>query len=232
MQVLWSGGMHNTQGGNNAYILSPILRGDIEVPTRYDYVRLLSIGASLRSLYFDQDNAISVLWSMMANTTLPLKLRIGSYNILLQQSRTMTDYLRLHWFMTNEKNEHLYNFHITTLKGFAQSHCPCFAKMHEYSSKILELTPPHAPVSKNLTALYVMDTMNDEGDGVQLKITVVRDEFTEVPEIIYLQQFIMQNHKITSYWAVSNAIYFYRSVLCLFIETKKKKKCKSLKCFN
>ncbi|CAG5097527.1 Protein of unknown function [Cotesia congregata] len=194
--------VHNMQGGLSANVLSPILRGVIEVRPRVDYVRLLSIGASLRSLYFDQDNAISILWSMMANTSLPLKLRIGSYNILLQQSRTMTDFLRLHWFMTNEKNEHLYNFHITTLKGFAQSHCPCFAKMHEYSSKILELTPPHSPVSGNLTALYVIDTMNDEGDGLQIKITVVRDEDTEVPEIIYLQQFIMKNHRITSYWAL------------------------------
>ncbi|XP_044583529.1 uncharacterized protein LOC123264350 [Cotesia glomerata] len=202
MKVLWLGVAHNIQGGNNAHVLSPILRGDVEVPTRNDYVRLLSIGASLRSLYFDKDNAISILWSMMANTSLPLKLRAGSYNILQQQSQTMTDFLRLHWFMTEEKNEHLYNFYITTLKGFAQSHCPCFAKMHEYSSKVLELTPPHSPVSKNLTALYVIDTMNDEGDGLQFKITVVRDEYTEVPEIIYLQQFIMQNHKITSYWAL------------------------------
>ncbi|XP_014296291.2 vitellogenin-5 [Microplitis demolitor] len=216
MKVVWLGVIHNVQVGNIYKLLSPIVRGEISVSEHPDYIRLLSIGAMLRSLYSNYDHAIDLLWPIMTDRTLPLKLRLGAYNILLQQSRTMTDFLRIHWFMITETNQHLYNFHLTTIRSFANSKCPCLAKMREFSTKILLFTHVPATVSHDLSTLYVIDSMNSESDGLLVKITVVHDEFTEVPKIIYIQQFIMQDHKITSNWALYLQLEGMNNMLMLF----------------
>ncbi|XP_057329948.1 vitellogenin-4-like [Microplitis mediator] len=216
MKVVWLGAIHNAQVGNIHTLVSPIVRGDISVSEHPHCIRLLSIGAMLRSLYSNYDHAIDLLWPIMTDRTLPLQLRLGAYNILLQQSHTMTDFLRIHWFMITESNQHLYNFHLTTIRSFANSKCPCLAKMREFATKILLFTHVPTTVSQDLSALYVIDSMNSESDGLLVKITVVHDEFTEVPKIIYIQQFIMEDHKIVSNWALYLQIEGMADMLMLF----------------
>ncbi|XP_008543209.1 uncharacterized protein LOC103568231 [Microplitis demolitor] len=193
----------NVQVGKIYKLLTPIIRGDIEVSNNPVGIRLMAIWAIKKSISNNYNAAHDLLWPIMSDYNLPLKLRIAAYDILIRQAPTMTNILHIYWFMVYEKNEHLYNYHHTTIKGLANSIDLCDVKLRELTTKIMRFTKIHTPVPYQLSESYMFDSMDEiYGHGESLRVSVTRDELTGNLEVIYFEHSIVEERKKVNDWAV------------------------------
>ncbi|XP_074111729.1 LOW QUALITY PROTEIN: larval-specific very high density lipoprotein [Cotesia typhae] len=193
----------NVQVGKIYKLLAPIIRGDISVSKNPSHIRLMAIWAISKSVSNDYNAAHDLLWPIMSDYTLHLKLRIAAYDILIRQAPSMENILHIYWFMVYEKSEHLYNYHHTTIKSLANSLDPCDAKLRELTTKIMRFTKIHQPVPHELSASYMIDSIDRiYGHGESFRISLIHDEPTGNLEVIYLEHTIVEGHKKVNHWAI------------------------------
>ncbi|XP_063977016.1 vitellogenin-3-like [Diachasmimorpha longicaudata] len=199
--------LRNIQVGRVFDILASLIREEVEI-SNLDYedlktnIRLHAIWAVEKSIPSYQA-AHDLLWPIMANSNLPLKLRIAAYDILIRQVPTMTNILHIYWFMVYEKNEHLYNYHYTTLKGLANSVNPCDMHLKELATKIMRFTKIHTPVSYKLSSSNMVNAIDEiYGHGDQFSVSYTLDEKSGLPEVLSLESSVMEGRRRVSLWKV------------------------------
>ncbi|KAG8034766.1 hypothetical protein G9C98_007842 [Cotesia typhae] len=199
----------NVQVGKIYKLLAPIIRGDISVSKNPSHIRLMAIWAISKSVSNDYNAAHDLLWPIMSDYTLHLKLRIAAYDILIRQAPSMENILHIYWFMVYEKSEHLYNYHHTTIKSLANSLDPCDAKLRELTTKIMRFTKIHQPVPHELSASYMIDSIDRiYGHGESFRISLIHDEPTGNLEIYLnaegIHDFINQIEPVTKLFSITD----------------------------
>lgn len=176
-------------------ILEPIIRGDEVISEKPYHIRTAAIWAIEKTILNDPHYGYNLLWPILADTNLPLTIRIAAYNILINQLPHMGRIMNIYWFMVYEKNEHLYNYHVTTIKGLSNSVDPCLRPVREMARKILRFTRMrlvHAPLSANYLVDYV-DPKYEFGETV--KTSLILNEITGVPHVGSVQYSYMTARK-------------------------------------
>lgn len=206
MRVVYLMAMKNVEHGKLHEILGPVVSGELSISENPVNVRLQAIWAIEKSLEaVDYSSAHNLLWPVMADLALPVKLRIAAYDILMNQAPTMTDVLHMYWFMVYERNEHLYNYHHTTIKGIANSIDPCKLQTRELVRKIMRFTRVHERAQQyHLSWAQSFDYKDEKYNHAQkLRTGVVRNELTGVPEVIEIEHVITEGRSPVSNFVVS-----------------------------
>nr|XP_050865119.1 uncharacterized protein LOC127070756 [Vespula vulgaris] len=207
MKMVYLMAMRNVQLKYVHPILEPIIRGDEVISEKPYHIRTAAIWAIEKTILNDPHYGYNLLWPILADTNLPLTIRIAAYNILINQLPHMGRIMNIYWFMVYEKNEHLYNYHVTTIKGLSNSVDPCLRPVREMARKILRFTRMrlvHAPLSANYLVDYV-DPKYEFGETV--KTSLILNEITGVPHVGSVQYSYMTARKrvpiLGIYWSVN-----------------------------
>ncbi|XP_057329949.1 uncharacterized protein LOC130670548 [Microplitis mediator] len=202
MQFAYISAMKNVRVGKIYELLARLVRGDIRLPQYPNHIRLMAMWAIAESVSTKYNLVYELYWPIMSDYNLPINLRITAYEYLIKFAKSMTDVFRIHWFMVYEKSEHLYNFHFTTINGLANSFDPCNLKLKEYATEILRYTGVHEPVSYDLSANYMIETVDESGNGLRTKVSISRDERNRGSIIIYIKNVVIDGREEISNWAV------------------------------
>lgn len=89
--------------------------------------------------------------------------------------------MNIYWFMVYEKNEHLYNYHVETIKGLATSVTPCLMPVREMARKILRFTRMRGVPGPLSTNFYVDSFDETFGHGEAYRFSWIIDQWTGVP---------------------------------------------------
>lgn len=204
MKMVYLMALKNVQVGRIHEHLAPFVRGDLSVPENPVNFRLMAIWAISKSLESDYHYAHDLLWPVMADKSLPVKLRIAAYEILMHQAPSMTDVLHMYWFMVYESNEHLYNYHHTTIKGIANSVDPCRHHLRELVRKIMRFTRVHETIRYTLSSAYSVDYKDELYNHAERFDTgMIVNEVTGKPEVIKFEHITIDGRKPVNNFGVS-----------------------------
>lgn len=156
MKIVYLVSLWNIRVGNVHTLLMPIVMKEVLFPERPEEIRLTALWVIFNvvprdSLYI-QDN----IWPILANPKEPLKLRLTACTVLMANMRNTNDMMNLYWFMVSEKNPHLHNYYLTSLKSLANSVSPCKRAVSEMARKLLRFTRPRNH-KMSLSAFYSME---------------------------------------------------------------------------
>ncbi|XP_015176309.1 PREDICTED: vitellogenin-6-like [Polistes dominula] len=209
MKLVYILALKNVQLKQIHPILEPIIRGDLVISDKPNHIRVAAIWAIQKTIINDLRYAHNLLWPVLADTSLPLTVRIAAYNVLINQLPHMGRIMNLYWLMVYEKNEHLYNYHVSTIKGLANSVDPCLRPVREMARKILRFTRIRnvpGPLSVN----YCVDYVNPKYEfGETAKASLILDELTGIPHVGSVEHIYMFARKRTAvfgiYWSVTGS---------------------------
>jgi len=103
--------MKNVQVGNIEKLLEPIIRGEVTISEHPDHIRAQAIWAIKKAVSDRIEYTHNLLWPILADVTQPLSIRIVAYETLMSQMPNMQRIMNIYWLMTQEPNNHLYNYH-------------------------------------------------------------------------------------------------------------------------
>lgn len=187
--------MRNVEVGGIYKYLAPIVRGediffvkvDINRPEKY---RTAAMWAVAKSISHDKELTYNLFWPILANKTEPLSLRITAYELLISRNPMldMSLLMNVYWMMEQEQNEHLFNYHYTTMKSVAESTDPCMKSTSEMFRKILRLTKRRKLLSSILSRVKVFDYFDTKyGHGKTFKLGAEVDEASGIPQFGYYE---------------------------------------------
>ncbi|XP_057329191.1 uncharacterized protein LOC130670035 [Microplitis mediator] len=202
-QLIWLSAIHNIEVGKIYELLAPIIRGDLLLPEKPDFFRLLAIWASRKSFSTNRDQAYSLLWPLMTDCTISLKVRLAAYETLLYQATSVADIERIQFFMMNEKNKHFYHYHFTTMKSIVNLKSSCSSKLRTLVNTVWNTTQVRQSLSYGHSSFSIFDELDKNGDGYKIKAAQIHNEITNVPEIIYAQATMFEAQEVVSDWAVA-----------------------------
>ncbi|XP_046813356.1 LOW QUALITY PROTEIN: uncharacterized protein LOC124421789 [Vespa crabro] len=207
MKMVYLMAMKNVQLQCVHVILEPIIRGKEIISEKPYHIRTAAIWAIEKTIQNDLQYGYNLLWPVLANTSLPLTVRIAAYNVLINQLPYMGRFMNIYWFMVYEKNEHLYNYHVTTIKGLSNSVDPCLRPIREMARKILRFTRMRS-VYGSLSANYLVDYVYPKYEfGETVKTSLILNEITGVPHVGSVQYIHMSARKrvpiVGIYWSVN-----------------------------
>ncbi|XP_018358999.1 PREDICTED: uncharacterized protein LOC108758502 [Trachymyrmex cornetzi] len=156
MKVIYLMAMRNVQVGNIEKLLEPIIRGEVMISEYPYHIRAQAIWAIKKAVSDRVEYTHNLLWPILADVTQPLSIRIVAYETLMSQMPDMQRIMNIYWLMTQEPNNHLYNYHLTTLKGLANSVDPCLTPIREMARKVLRFTRIR-PVTTQLSSKQFVD---------------------------------------------------------------------------
>ncbi|KAG7189215.1 hypothetical protein KM043_008778 [Ampulex compressa] len=207
MKMVYLMAIKNVGVGNIHKLLEPIIRGELSVSEKPHNIRVQAIWAIKDAVVEDRRYTHELLWPVLADTTLPLPVRIVAYDVLMSQLPHMGRMMNMYWFMVYEKNEHLYNYHVTNIKGLANSVDPCLRPVREMARKILRFTRDRripGELSERILVDYV-DPKYEHGEAVSTAF--VLNEHTGLPHIGSIEHFTSTARKPVSqigiYWNVN-----------------------------
>lgn len=196
--------LKNIQVGNIEKILEPIIRGETSVSEYPHHIRVQAIWAIKEAVANKVDYTHNLLWPILADVTQPLTIRMAAYDVLMNQLPDMRRMMNMYWFMVNEKNEHMYNYHLTTLKGLANSVIPCIQPIREMARKVMRFTRIR-PVTTTLSSKTIVDYTDPIYEHGELwNNAMILDESTGLPHAGYIEHFVTVARKPTSKYGVSN----------------------------
>ncbi|KAI4504781.1 hypothetical protein M0802_000331 [Mischocyttarus mexicanus] len=209
MKLVYIMALKNIQLKEINPILEPIIRGDLVISEKPINIRVAAIWAIQKTIMNDLRYAYNLLWPILAETNLPLTVRIAAYNVLINQLPHMGRIMNLYWLMVYEKNEHLYNYHVTTIKGLANSVDPCLRPVREMARKILRFTRMRN-VPGSLSVNYCVDYVNPKYEyGETIKTSLILNKFTGIPQVGSVEYIYMFARKRTSvigiHWSVTGS---------------------------
>ncbi|XP_014607084.1 PREDICTED: uncharacterized protein LOC106788397 [Polistes canadensis] len=209
MKLVYILALKNVQLKQIHPILEPIIRGNLVLSDKPNHIRVAAIWAIQKTIINDLRYAHNLLWPILADTSLPLTVRIAAYNVLINQLPHMGRIMNIYWLMVYEKNEHLYNYHVATIKGLANSVDPCLRPVREMARKILRFTRIRnapGPLSVN----YCVDYVNPKYEyGETVKTSLILNELTGIPQVGSVEYTYMFARKRTPvigiYWSVTGS---------------------------
>ncbi|XP_034178642.2 larval-specific very high density lipoprotein [Osmia lignaria lignaria] len=181
--------------------LEPIVKGEVQIGQGHQ-IRLQAIFAVKKVIAYLPERAHNLLWPVLANVKLPVELRIVAYDVLMHHFPYTARFMNMYWFMVQEKNEHLYNYHMSTIKGIANSVDPCLMPVREMAKKILKFTRTRhvpGPLSTKLHFDYVDEKF---GYGEAWKTSLILNTLTGLPEIGSFEQFSIFGRRPTNKWGI------------------------------
>ncbi|KAL0116776.1 hypothetical protein PUN28_009999 [Cardiocondyla obscurior] len=187
MKMVYLMAMKNVQVGNIEKLLEPIIRGEVLISDNPFHIRVQAIWAIKKAVANKVEYTHNLLWPIFADATQPLNVRIIAYDILMSQMPNMQRIMNIYWLMIHESNNHLYNYHVTTLKSLANSVDPCLVSVREMARKVLRITKlrsENTPLSSKHIVDY-MDPMYEHGES--LTNSWVLDEVTGMPLAGYVE---------------------------------------------
>lgn len=185
MKVVYLMAMRNIQVGNIEKLLEPIIRGEMMVSEHPHHIRVQAIWAIKKAVANKVEYTHNLLWPILADVTQALPIRIMAYDVLMSQMPNTQRMMNIYWLMVYEQNEHLYNYHFTTLKGLANSVDPCLTPVREMARKIIRYTRIR-PVSTQLSSKMFSDYNDPLYDlGQSSTSSLVLDEVTGLPHAGY-----------------------------------------------
>ncbi|XP_011644827.2 uncharacterized protein LOC105431979 [Pogonomyrmex barbatus] len=205
MKIVYLMAIRNVQVGNIEKLLEPIIRGDVTISENPHHIRVQAIWAIKKAVANKVEYTHNLLWPIFADVTQPLPIRIVAYDVLMSQMPNMQRLMNIHWLMVYEPNNHLYNYHITTLKGLANSVDPCLAPIREMATKVLRFTKIR-PVTSQLASKQFIDYTDPIYEhGESWNTAWVLDETTGTPHAGFVEYHVSVARKpvekIGIYWS-------------------------------
>ncbi|XP_001606130.2 vitellogenin-3-like isoform X1 [Nasonia vitripennis] len=187
--------MRNVEVGDIYKYLAPIVRGediffievDINRPEKY---RMAAMWAVAKSISHDKNLTYKLFWPILANNTEPLSLRVTAYELLISRNPIldMNLLMNVHWMMAQEQNQHMFNYHYTTMQSMAESTDPCMKSTSEMFRKVLRLTRRRKVMSSALSRVKVFDYFDNKyGHGKTFKLGAEVDEASGIPQFGYYE---------------------------------------------
>lgn len=180
--------MKNVQVGNIEKLLEPIIRGEVMISENPHHIRVQAIWAIQKAVADKVEYTHNLLWPIFIDVTQPLPMRIVAYDTLMtHQMPNMQRFMNIYWHMVHERNNHLYNYHYTTLKGLANSMVPCLTPVREMARKVLRYTKIR-PTTTKLSSKYFVDYTDPMYEHAESFTTAwVLDELTGLPHTGYIE---------------------------------------------
>lgn len=187
MKMLYLMAMKNVQVGNIENLLEPIIRNPSSVSDKPHHIRVQAIWAMKKAVADKPEYTHNLLWPILADVSQPLPVRIAAYDVLMYQMPNMQRLMNIYWLMVYEENDHLYNYHFTTLKGLANSVDPCLAPVREMARKIMRYTRIR-PVTTQLSSRHFVDYTDPMYEhGESWNTAWVLDQLTGLPHAGYVE---------------------------------------------
>ncbi|XP_025152987.1 uncharacterized protein LOC105191299 isoform X2 [Harpegnathos saltator] len=187
MKIVYLMAIKNVQVGNIEKLLEPIIRGDIMVSEHPHHIRVQAIWAIKKAVADKVEYTHNLLSPILADITQPLTIRIAAYDVLISQLPNMQRMMNMHWLMSYEQNSHLYNYHLTTMKGLANSVDPCLRPIREMARKIMRYTKIR-PITTPLSAKHFYDYVDPVYEhGKSWTNALVLEEVTGLPQAGYVE---------------------------------------------
>ncbi|CAL7950642.1 unnamed protein product [Xylocopa violacea] len=195
MKTVYMMAMKNVKLSHVLTHLEPIIRGEMVVSQKQHTIRTQAIWAVKSMHVTDHHHVYVLLWPVLSDVTLPTATRIAAYDVLVHHLPHPRHLIDIQWFMVSEKNEHLYNYHVDTIKGIANSVDPCLLPVREMANKILSFTMRRhttVPLSGKVYVDYV-DEKYGYGEGV--KGSYVVHHLTGLPYVGSVEHITSVSHK-------------------------------------
>jgi len=195
--------MKNVQMGIEKF-LEPIIRGEVTISENPHHIRVQAIWAIKKAVADKVEYTHHLLWPIFTDVTQLLSIRIAAYDVLMSQMPNMQRIMNIYWFMIYEQNNHLYNYHFTTLKGLANSVDLCLMPVREMARKVLRFTRIR-PVTTQLSSKHFVDYTDPMYEyGESWNNAWVYDEWTGVPYAGYVEYHASVARKPVDKVGVSN----------------------------
>ncbi|XP_011500532.1 PREDICTED: uncharacterized protein LOC105364329 [Ceratosolen solmsi marchali] len=175
--------LRNIQIGDIKRFLIPIISDELVIHERQEHMRLAASFAIAQAINNDKELVHKLFWPILSNSANSLQLRIVAYDMIMSQLLDLKCAMNVHWFMTNEQNKHLYNYHYTTIRSLAHLNDPCLRPVMELARKIWRLTKKRNN-GDNLSGSYVIGYIDSKyGYGESIKVALNFDDITELPNM-------------------------------------------------
>lgn len=204
MKMVYLMAMKNVQVGNIEKLLEPIIRGEVMISENPHNIRIEAIWAIKKAVANKVEYTHNLLWPILADVTQPLPIRLVTYDVLISQLPNMQRLMNIYWLMVNEYDDHMYNYHYTTLKGLANSVDPCLTPVREMVRKILRYTKIR-PVTTELSSKHFVDYIDPVyKHGESFNTAWVLDQLTGLPYAGYIEHRVSVARKPVEKIGVSN----------------------------
>lgn len=204
MKMVYLMAIKNVQVGNIEKLLEPIIRGEVMISENPHHIRVQAIWTIMKAVADKVEYTHNLLWPILVDVTQPLNVRIVTYDVLMSQMPNMQRMMNIYWFMIHEQNNHLYNYHYTTLKGLANSVDPCLMPVREMARKVLHFTRMR-PVTTHLSFKHFFDYTDPVYEhSASWKNAWVLDEVTGMPLAGYFEHYTSVARKPVDKVGVSN----------------------------
>lgn len=200
--------IRNARVGNIEKFLEPIIRGEISISDYPHHIRAYAIWAIKEAVADKLDYTHDLLWPILADVSQPLPTRIVAYDVLMSQLPDMQRMMNIYWLMVYEQNNYLYNYHLTTLKGLANSVQPCLQPIREMARKIMRYTKIR-PITPNLPIkqfIEYVDPVYEHGEA--WNTALVFDEMNGLPTYGYSEYYQSIARKPVNKIGVSDILHF------------------------
>jgi hypothetical protein len=201
--------LRNIQIGDIKRFLIPIISGELVIHDRQEHMRLAASFAVAQAINNDKELVHSLFWPILSNPVNSLQLRIVAYDMLMSQLLDVKRLMNIHWFMINEQDKHLYNYHYTTIKSLTHLKDPCLRPVSELARKIWHLTKKRNN-DDYLSGSYVMDYIDSNyGYGESVKIAINFDDTSGLPNMGIFEYSYSIGRRTNPVWGVSISILDY-----------------------
>lgn len=206
MKMVYLMAIKNVQVGNIEKLLEPIIRGEVMISENPHHIRVQAIWAIQKAVTDKVEYTHNLLWPVFVDVTQPLFVRIIAYDVLMSQMPNMQRIMNMYWFMIHERNNHMYNYHVTTLKGLANSVDPCLMPVREMARKVLRFTRVR-PVTTHLSSRKFVDYIDPMYEyGESWDHAWILDELTGMPAAGYFEHHTSVARKPVDKIGVSNML--------------------------
>ncbi|XP_076167067.1 larval-specific very high density lipoprotein [Ptiloglossa arizonensis] len=202
MKVTYLMALRNVRLPEVLDLLEPIIRGDLVVSDNLYMIRIYAILAIRDVAHESPTRTYALLWPILSNVTLPVELRISAYEVLMHNLHHTGDLMNMYWFMVYEKDEHLYNYHVETIKGLVNSVDPCSLQIRETARKILRFTRMRHVPGQLSTKLHIETHDESYGHGEAVKASFILDRRFGLPYIGSVHLRTSTARRPTSRWGV------------------------------
>lgn len=189
--------MGNIQYDGIVNYLSQIIRGDydfsvivdIEKPEKF---RVAAMWAISRSIADNKELIYETYWPIFSNKSHPQSLRLTAYEFLVSKNPTldMNLLVNLHTFMETETDEHIFNYHYSTLKSMSETTDPCQKITSEMMRRMLRLTKKRNVMGRLLSVSEVFDYYDTKYDhGMMMKVAISINEDSGFPHFGFFEAY-------------------------------------------
>lgn len=189
--------MGNIQYNGTVKYLAPIVKGrntfsvivDLEKPEKY---RVAAMYALSKSIANNEELIYEYYWPIFSNRSHSQALRLTAYEFLVPKNPSLDMNLltNVHSFMETESDEHIFNYHYTTLKSMAESTDPCQKITSEIMRRMLRITQKRILLGRLLSTSQVLEYYDSKYEhGMTIKLATGISEDSGFPHIGFFETY-------------------------------------------